>query len=230
MGSHRLSVARLGMRIAAVGALVIGAPYALAQSTTPVTSHAAAPAGDLTLVRQIVAQIATQSIVRADFTQTRTSALLATPSISHGSFVFARDRGVIWQVLQPQAQGFVYGKTRSARLDAQGNVASVDTQPAAMVRQVGEWTAAFASGDVSGLANVFAIEASGTPHGWKLVLTPTQPQIAQAMRQLTLRGDDLVRDVQLDTRRGDTVSWRFERYRAAAPLDAREQRVFKAVE
>lgn len=228
---HRLTLRKklpTSIAIMALGCALAG--LACAAPASALQGHAEAQA-DMTLVRQVLAQLAAHPVVRGDFVQTRTSAVLGAPSVSRGTFVFARDKGVIWQVRQPDLQGFVYGKSRSARLDAQGGIASVDSQPAAVTRQVAQWSAALASGDISSLASQFSVTASGTLQSWRLVLVPTQPQIAQAMRQLTMRGDDHVREVTLETRRGDTVTWRFDIARdGAATLTQQEQRVLQAVE
>lgn len=187
-------------------------------------------ATDLALLKRILAQIGAYPVVHADFVQTRTSALLATPALTRGALVFVRERGVVWLVRSPEPHGYVYGRQRSARLDADGNLLSLDTQPSAVTQQINEWTNAFMIGDTSGLASQFAVSVTGTVNRWQIVLTPSQPQIAQAMRRLTLSGDAVVRAVTLETRRGESVRWQFEKVRTGETLDAHEQRLLRTVE
>ncbi|WP_087687857.1 outer membrane lipoprotein carrier protein LolA [Pandoraea sp. PE-S2R-1] len=206
---------------------VASATAAMAAESVAAQESAAA---DLTLLKRILAQIGAYPVVHADFLQTRTSALLSAPALTRGSLVFVRERGVVWQVRSPQAQGYVYGRQRSARLDADGNVLSLDTQPSGVTQQINEWANAFMHGDTSGLASQFSVAVTGTVNRWQIVLTPSQPQIAQVMRRLTLNGDTVVRGVTLETRRGESVRWQFEKVRTGEALDSNEQRLLRTVE
>jgi hypothetical protein len=200
---------------------------AFATESAPVPATAAA---DLTLLRRILAQLGAHPVVHADVIQTRTSTILTTPALTRGSLVFVRERGVIWQVRSPQPQGYVYGRQRSARIGADGKLLSLDAQPSAITQQVNEWANAFMHGDTSGLASQFGISVTGTMSRWQVVLTPAQPQIAQAMRRLTLSGDTTLRTVTLETRRGELVHWQFDKVRTGETLDAQAQRLLRMVE
>ena len=219
----------------AVNVLAVALLTGVGQSPAPAVATEVAPvqasaAADLTLLQRILAQLGAHPIVHADFVQTRTSALLITPALTRGTLIFVRERGVIWQVRSPQPQGYVYGRQRSARIDANDKLQSLDAQPSAITQQINEWANAFMHGDTSGLASQFGISVTGTPSRWKVVLTPAQPQVAQAMRRLTLSGDMTVRTVTLETRRGEFVQWQFDNVRAGATLDAQAQRLLRMVE
>lgn len=215
------------LRVTLIGVALSPISAVTAAESVPAQESAAA---DLALLKRILAQIGAYPVVHADFVQTRTSALLATPALTRGALVFVRERGVVWLVRSPEPHGYVYGRQRSARLDADGNLLSLDTQPSAVTQQINEWTNAFMIGDTSGLASQFAVSVTGTVNRWQIVLTPSQPQIAQAMRRLTLSGDAVVRAVTLETRRGESVRWQFEKVRTGETLDAHEQRLLRTVE
>lgn len=215
------------LRVTLIGVALSPISAVTAAESVPAQESAAT---DLALLKRILAQIGAYPVVHADFVQTRTSALLATPALTRGALVFVRERGVVWLVRSPEPHGYVYGRQRSARLDADGNLLSLDTQPSAVTQQINEWTNAFMIGDTSGLASQFAVSVTGTVNRWQIVLTPSQPQIAQAMRRLTLSGDAVVRAVTLETRRGESVRWQFEKVRTGETLDAHEQRLLRTVE
>ncbi|ODP32537.1 outer membrane lipoprotein carrier protein LolA [Pandoraea sp. ISTKB] len=225
---RRLTPRVAGILISATLALITLSPT---NTVSAQTSTANAPSGaDLVLLQRVLSQLGIHPVINADFLQTRTSPLLTTPAITRGKLVFAREHGVIWQVQAPHPQCFIYGRTRSARLDAEGNVLSLDTQPSAITQQVTEWSNALMRGDTSGLASQFTATVNGTLNQWQVVLTPTQPQIAQAVKRLTLAGDTVVRSALLETRRGESIKWQFDKVRTADQPDAREQRLFKVVE
>ncbi|MDN4574329.1 hypothetical protein DBB29_17095 [Pandoraea cepalis] len=229
MGRHLMPRAASVLAVALlVGVGLSPAPVVATETeTAPVAASAAA---DSALLQRILAQVSAHPVVHADFVQTRTSALLTAPALTRGTLVFARERGVIWQVRSPQPQGYVYGRQRSARIDADGKLVSLDAQPSAISQQINEWANAFMQGDTSGLASQFGISVTGTLRRWQVVLTPAQPQIAQAMRRLTLSGDTTVRTVTLETRRGETVQWQFDKVRTGETLDVQAQRLLRMVE
>lgn len=220
---HTLNVLTVALLSAGIS---LPANIAMAQSATAQSTSAS----ELVLLQRILAQVGAAGVINAHFIQTRTSPLLTTPAVTKGALVFAREHGVIWQVHTPQPQGYVYGRERNARLDAEGNVLSLDSRRSPITQQINEWTSAFMRGDTSGLASQFSIATMGTLSRWSVTLTPTQPQIAQAVSRLTLTGDTVVRRVLLETRRGETVLWEFDKVRTTDKLDAHAQRIFRAVE
>ncbi len=217
------------LRAACVVALMTGIVPMPARADGTVPAREASASG-LALLQGIVSQVGAHSVVHADFVQTRTSALLSTPQVTRGSLVSVRERGIVWQVRSPQPQTHVYGRQRSARFDAEGVLLSLDAQPSAVTAQINEWANAFMRGDTSGLASQFEIVVTGSLNRWQIALTPSQPQVAQVMRRITLAGDTVVRTATLETRRGESVRWQFDKVRTADPLDANEQRLLRAVE
>ncbi|KAB2838122.1 MAG: outer membrane lipoprotein carrier protein LolA, partial [Burkholderiales bacterium] len=99
----------LGTRLArGLAAAVLGV---LAQS---------ALAGDERLLETIAAQLDTAPVVVAEFTQTRRISGLNQPVVSSGQVVFARGRGLVWQIERPIRHAYVFSAQGLTEVDAKG--------------------------------------------------------------------------------------------------------------
>ena len=74
----------------------------------------------------------------------------------------------------------------------------------------------------------FAVRAEGTLSHWQMVLTPNQPQIAQAIQSLTLSGGEYLQSLRVTTARGDVTQFDFTDTTAIAELAPAERSLFEA--
>lgn len=197
------------------------------------TLFAALPAGafaqgEPALVNQIAARLARPLAVRARFTQTQTLAAMKAPLVSHGSLVFARDQGVIWRIDDPYRATYVISDAGVVEVNASGQRVQRGTRPPAGVGQVSKMMRSMLAGDLSSLYSQFDVKASGTPEHWTMQLTPNQPQIAQALKGLTLEGGAYLTNLQLSTASGDVTRMEFTGSTTLDGLPAAERALFGA--
>ncbi|RDU95756.1 LolA family protein [Trinickia dinghuensis] len=192
------------------------APNAVGRATP---ARAAASSGATTgagLVARIAAQLAEKGGVRAQFRQTQTLAALSAPLVSTGSLVFVRDRGVIWRTETPRRVTYVIGDASVATIDANGN-RSTHGAPRGGIAQVSRMMRAMLGGDLSALYSQFDVAAEGTPARWRLLLTPNQPQLAQAVKSLSMEGGAFLTALEMTAANGDTTRIDFS---GSEPIDA----------
>ncbi|MGC5831786.1 outer membrane lipoprotein carrier protein LolA [Ralstonia pseudosolanacearum] len=164
---------------------------------------------DSTLVSQVAAQLGRARGVRARFTQTQTLLSMQRPLVSTGTLLFSRERGVIWQIEQPLRLTYVVTDAGVRTLDAAGKAVPGSQRNAAGIAQVSRMMRAMLGGDLSAMYSQFDVAAQGTPAHWRLRLTPTQPQLAQALRGLDLHGDTYVRGITIRAVSGDETRLEF---------------------
>ncbi|MDO3512052.1 outer membrane lipoprotein carrier protein LolA [Ralstonia pseudosolanacearum] len=164
---------------------------------------------DSTVVSQVAAQLGRARGVRARFTQTQTLLSMQRPLISTGTLLFSRERGVIWQIEQPLRLTYVVTEAGVRTLDAAGKPVPGSQRNAAGIAQVSRMMRAMLGGDLSAMYSQFDVAAQGTPAHWRLRLTPTQPQLAQALRGLDLHGDTYVRGITIRAVSGDETRLEF---------------------
>jgi hypothetical protein len=203
-------------RVFLASGLALCAPFA----------HALAAMTSDELVRVIAARIAQGEGVRARFMQTRTLAATSAPSISRGRVIVARDVGIVWSVSEPYQATYVIGKQGIVELDASGaRIAS--RRGGAGAAQESAMARALASGDLSMLYAQFEVHASGTPQAWRLLLEPSQPQIAQAIRSVRLEGGAQLQRLQVVARNGDATLIELTGSMPLGPLSDAERALFE---
>jgi len=176
---------------------------------------------DAGLVARIAAQLGDMRGVRAQFRQTQTLAALSAPLVSTGTLVFVRDRGVIWRTETPHRVTYVIGDASVATIDANGT-RSTHGAPKGGIAHVSRMMRAMLGGDLSALYSQFDVTAEGTPVHWRLLLTPNQPQLAQAVKSLTMEGSAFLTSLVITTAGGDVTRIDFsgsERVDALSPAE-----------
>jgi len=96
------------------------------------------------------------------------------------------------------------------------------------MRQVTQLMRAMLAGDVSGLYSQFRVSAEGTAAHWRLQLQPDQPQLAQAIKGITLSGGSFLQSLHIDLASGDAMQLDFTQCEALDALTPAEQAEFGA--
>jgi hypothetical protein len=187
----------------------------------------AAQAQDLAqAVRQ---QLAQPPVLRGEFEQSKQVQGFAKPLVSRGSFLVARERGVLWATKTPFASQLRL--TRDEILATQGNGAvafRLDASKEPAVRVINGLMFSLLNGDLGGLEQHFKIEGTADAKGWSLQLTPRNGAIAKLMNRIDLAGDKHVRSIRIEEANGDKTTIRFSAQASEpATLSAEEARRFE---
>lgn len=194
------------------------------------TAQAAAGSGataDAALVARIAAQLGEMSGVRAQFRQTQTLAALSAPLVSTGTLVFERNRGVIWRTETPHRVTYVISDAGVATIDANGT-RSTHNAPRGGIAQVSRMMRAMLGGDLSALYSQFDVAAEGTPARWRMLLTPNQPQLAQAVKSLAMEGGAFLTTLVITAANGDATRIDFSANERIETLTPAERALFGA--
>ncbi len=168
-------------------------------------------------------------VVRGSFEQVKRVAGFRQPLESRGTFVLARERGVVWTTTTPFPSTLAVTANRIVSRDAQGKtqaLATTASQPG--LPMVSATILAILRGDLSALSDRFATEGtllSGMR--WTMRLQPKDAAMQQMFSRIDLEGDRFVRQVQMTEANGDSVVIRFTRLTGAAQLSPDEERGFE---
>jgi hypothetical protein len=139
--------------------------------------------------------------LRGRYSQRKTLRELPRPLLAEGSFLFVRDRGVVWRTETPFVSELVI--TSDALVQRQNGSSqrlSAEQQPA--IRLVGQIFFAVFSLDFATLEQMFRLHGGAQGGGqWALGLRPLQ--VAGSLREIEVRGDTQVRRVILREDAGD---------------------------
>lgn len=232
MGTLRTRIVLMAAAASVASQLLAPPARAAATATAAKASEAPGSTRSTNLVSQIAAQLGRANGIRARFTQTQTRAALKQPLVSSGSLLLVRGRGVVWHIETPYEAIYLITDAGVSEVNAAGQqVRGPDahgTSGARGVAEVSRMMRALLGGDLSALYSQFDVQAAGTPDQWQMRLTPNQPQLAQAIKDLQMSGGDYLRTLRITLASGDITSLDFTDSTAVTDLTPAEQQLFGA--
>jgi hypothetical protein len=184
------------------------------------TLSALANAFDL---QQLSAQLAKPDVIHGQFTQEKHLRALPQPLISKGSFVLAKNHGLLWLLKTPLQQDYRISTKGIARRDDNGWQLLPNKSAGAEQNRL---FLAVLQGDSSGLQRDFELALSGDAQQWKLTLTPRSLLLKQVFNQINIDGGALVQTIELLETQGDSTVLRMQDSNASQPLSDAEQHDF----
>jgi outer membrane lipoprotein-sorting protein len=178
------------------------------------------------LLDALSARFGKTAVVSSEFTQTRTLAALTRPVKSMGRLVYARDRGVIWQIEKPYRATYVIDDSRIVEIDANNVRRERSTKEAPAVAEVGRVFRSIVSGDRKTLVEYFRVAALGDADKWELKLSPKE-KVAPFLKGVVVRGGQFIDHISLVEPSGDRTDLAFERQRGDAALAEADARIFR---
>ena len=184
------------------------------------TMSALANAFDL---QQLSAQLAKPDVIHGQFIQEKHLRALPQPLISKGSFVLAKNHGLLWLLKTPLQQDYRISAKGIARRDGNGWQLLPNKSAGAEQNRL---FLAVLQGDSSGLQRDFELALSGDAQRWKLTLTPRSLLLKQVFNQINIDGGELVQTIELLETQGDSTVLRMQDSTAGQPLSDAEQHDF----
>ena len=174
-------------------------------------------------LQQLSDQLAKPHVIQGQFTQEKHLRALPKPLTSTGTFVLAKDHGLLWQLKTPLQQDY--------RITAQGIARRNGTQwqmlpgKSAGAEQNRLFLAVL-QGDSSGLQRDFDLQLQGEPTRWTLTLTPRSLLLKQVFNQINIEGGELVQRIELQETQGDSTLLKLQNSVSNQPLSDAEQHDF----
>ncbi|HEX4551511.1 outer membrane lipoprotein carrier protein LolA [Pseudomonas sp.] len=174
-------------------------------------------------LQQLSEQLAKPDVIHGQFIQEKHLRALPQPLISKGSFVLAKNHGLLWLLKTPLQQDYRITANGIARRD--GNTWQLLPNKSAGAEQNRLFLAVL-QGDSSGLQRDFELALSGDAQQWKLTLTPRSVLLKQVFNRINIDGGELVQTIELLETQGDSTVLRMKDSSAGQPLSEAEQHDF----
>ena len=174
-------------------------------------------------LQQLSAQLAKPDVIHGQFIQEKHLRALSQPLISKGSFVLAKNHGLLWLLKTPLQQDYRITAKGIARRDGDGWQLLPNKSAGAEQNRL---FLAVLQGDSSGLQRDFELALSGDAQQWKLTLTPRSLLLKQVFNQINIDGGALVQTIELLETQGDSTVLRMQNSNVGQPLSDTEQHDF----
>ena len=174
-------------------------------------------------LQQLSDQLAKPSVIHGSFIQEKPLRALPQPLVSQGSFVLAKNHGLLWLLKTPLQQDYRISAQGIARRDANGWQLLPNKSAGAEQNRL---FLAVLQGDSSGLQRDFELQLQGEATQWKLTLIPRSMLLKQVFNQINIDGGALVHTIELLETQGDSTLLRLQGSAADQPLSEAEQHDF----
>lgn len=226
-----LVVHRICLRAALLILFVCGVALAEPERESPLANNAdvfAHPIEDSSALDNLLQIHAVDGkIVRASFTQQKKLKVLKRPLHSNGKLTLSETSGLLWQVLKPLPSDYVF-QSDAAYQWRQGQLSAIPFSQSPIFKGFADTFIAALSGDISKLANNFAIYLTpqSTPEHWCIGLKPANEAIAKGVDYMVLEGGVFLSRLVLSDTSGDVTTLNFESYELGDALSDAEQALY----
>lgn len=174
-------------------------------------------------LQQLSDQLAKPEVIHGSFIQEKHLRALPQPLTSTGTFVLARDHGLLWLLKTPLQQDYRIDTQGIARRDGSSWQRLPGKSAGAEQNRL---FLAVLQGDSSGLQRDFELSLTGDPQHWKLTLIPRSMLLKQVFNQINIDGGELVQRIELLETQGDSTVLRMQDSTRHQPLSDAEQHDF----
>lgn len=147
-------------------------------------------------------QLSELEVIRGNFTQEKYLRALPQPLVSTGTFVLARDQGLLWFLREPLQQDYRISPSGIARRDVNG---WHPTQQQGAAARQNDLFLAVLRGDTEALQRDFELQLSGTADSWTLTLTPRSKLLGQIFTRIVIQGGSTAERIELLETQGDST-------------------------
>lgn len=143
------------------------------------------------------------SLIRGDFTQTKTLQMLNAPLKSKGHFLLQKDTGLLWDQTQPFPVVLVLSdKTLYQKMPGQSEQV-IHAKDNPLPFYFSRLFLDLFNGNTQTLSGQFSLSLKGDVKKWTLTLVPKKPPLSTVFKEISLSGGQYVQALTLQEIRGD---------------------------
>ncbi|EPY99827.1 LolA family protein [Mannheimia haemolytica] len=166
--------------------------------------------------QDLVLQLQKPSNLQGQFSQQRFLNGLTKPMTTQGDFVLLKNQGLLWQMKKPFENQL---RVKADGISQWNGSQWVSSQQLGQSEQI-KLFLGLLSGDVAALSSQFDLQLNGTEKAWQLSLVPNSLLMKQIFDNIEIRGDLVVKSIEIQEKQGDRTLIRFEQIQQDQPLSA----------
>jgi hypothetical protein len=136
---------------------------------------------------RLMTQLAQVETSRARYSEVKRVSMLKEPLILSGTLSYARPDRMEKRQISPFAEVIrVEGERLTVERD--GSTRSISLRGVPLIDALVESLRATLAGDAAALQSLYTVRVDGARNRWRLLLTPRDPEVAGAVRRITIAG------------------------------------------
>lgn len=159
---------------------------------------------------QLQQQLATQKVVRGNFTQSKKLQIFNDPLISNGSFLLSHQQGLIWSQNNPFPVSLVLAKDKLRQQFSGQPAEIIEASDNPMVFYFSHLFLSLFKGDLASLENQFSMSLTGDlENSWSLHLKPKGSPLDKVFNTIDIKGRKQITNLTLIELNGDSSTIEF---------------------
>jgi hypothetical protein len=173
-------------------------------------------------------RLAEHPIIRGNFEQEKIIKRLNRSLKSSGNFIIAVDQGMVWDTVKPFPSTLTLGRDYLIQSRGGRQKTMVNAQGNEIFLRMAEVLSMIFSGNAQGLLAHFSVFFSGNANGdaWELGLSPIDKTIHSFAEKIIIKGDTVIRSIQIYEQNGDSVQYILSNHRYPIELTVNEKALF----
>lgn len=164
--------------------------------------------------QDLILQLQKPQSLQGEFTQQRFLKAMSKPMRTSGQFTLVKNQGLLWQMEKPFESNL---RVKPDGISQWNGSAWIASKQLGQSEQISLFLGLL-SGDISALSSQFDIALNGTAQHWQLQLNPSSLLMKQIFAQISIRGGDVVKQIEIHEKQGDRMLIEFEKIRQNQPL------------
>lgn len=156
--------------------------------------------------QELVLQLQKPDNLQGQFVQQRFLKSMSKPLLATGEFTLVKNQGLLWQMQKPFENHLRVTKDGISQWNGTDWVASKQLGQSEQISLF----LGLLSGDISALSRQFELVLTGSAQNWQLLLNPNNLLMKQIFEQIEIRGDSVVKQIEIREKQGDKTLIEFE--------------------
>jgi hypothetical protein len=157
------------------------------------------------------------ALIRGDFRQRKNLKILKRPFLSSGRFVFSKQNGLYWEIVEPLPNAYLISKKGMRPVSADTAVESP------FADSIGRLFSSVLGADMKALQEHFDIYYRNAADHWQIGLKPSNRHIAAFISSIEITGDKYIDGIRIVETGGDTTDIAFSAVTEDLPAGAEAQ-------
>ena len=175
-------------------------------------------------------RMAEHPFMKGQFDQEKILNRLGRSLKSSGNFIIADGLGMVWDTAKPFPSTLVLGKDYLIQSRPGGQKTVMSAQGNETFLRMAEVISTVFAGRSKGLLDNFEVyfTSTNTPsaNSWEIGLSPIDKAIGSFAEKIIMKGDMVIRSIQINEQNGDTVKYIFLNHSFPSELSANEKSLF----
>jgi hypothetical protein len=171
-------------------------------------------------------RLAEHPFIKGTFEQEKTLNRLGRSIKSSGLFIIASQQGMVWDTAKPFPSTLTLGKDYLIQSKPGGQKTLMSARGNETFIRMADVLSAVFSANSQLLLNNFEINYVGNTASWELGLSPRDRAIGTFAEKITMKGDAVIRFIQIREQTGDMIQYFLSNHSYPAELNVNEKAFF----